>query len=220
MPTHRPACPAFLALLAASGCIPVEADVAASSHPALTAHAAPLQPAESVVFLGRSAADDDDLPDCVRDALAELSPETKIVAPEAFRSRSGSRFARPDASLKDDEVAGLLADPAAQQAVAALAVRYLFLVDGKTSESGYSASGTMGVAASSSYQSTGIKATIWDARETRAVGQFSAFASGRPGMTMIMFITVWEYTPTESIACERMAGEIQRFLASGYAPDS
>ena len=204
-----------------AGCIPIEGDVSVSSWPQLTSAAAPLQPQEAIVILGTSASEDGDLPACVRKVLSEVSPGTRMVESKVFRAKVGGLLAQANALVKEEEVEAELQANAVQRAIAELAVRYLVLVDGETTESNFQSSGgTMGVAANSVDRQTHIDAVIWDAPTTGNIGSISTNSSGSSDVTVIGVIGIWEYSPTESIACESMAGEIQRLLASGYTPPS
>ena len=211
---------AFLALLTVPGCIPIEADVSVSSRPQLTSAAAPLQPQEAIVILGTSAASDDgDIPACVREALSEVSPGTRIVEAKFFRAKVGGRLAQGNAVVKEEEIEAELQETAVQRAIVELAVRYLFFVKGETSERGSlssSHSTTTGLLGGSSSRWTNINAAVWDAPEVHNIGSLSANSHAQ----LVHTVGILEYAPTESIACESLAGEIQRLLASRYTPGS
>ena len=206
---------AATALFALPGCLNliIKGDVLASSSASLTAEAEPLSPGEGIVIIGRTASDDDDIPGCVRDALADASPGTRIVAPDIFRSKAGGRLTNtpktPGVWGTDEEMEAILREAEAQRAVADLAVHYLFLIEGKTEGS------------ADTEKWTDIAAAVWDAPAIRNIGRIGAYAIGHPPRWHnTVQLGVYYYTPTESMACEKMAGEIQRFLSTGYKPGS
>jgi hypothetical protein len=209
---------ALLALLAVSGCIPIEADVSVSSQLHLTSAVAPLQPQEAAVILGTSALEDGEIPDCVRHALSEVSPGTRMVESKLFRAKVGGRLAQANAVVKEEEIVAELQAIGVQQSVAELAVRYIFLVKGETAEKGSlhtSRSTTTGLSGGTVTRWTKINVTVWDAPNARSSGSLAANGYA----TLVKTVGILEYAPTESMACERMAGEIQRLLKSGYTPN-
>ena len=114
----------------------------------------------------------------------------------------------------------ILQEAAAQRAVADLAVHYLLLIEGKTVESGRQYTGILLAGVGGWDKSTDVAIAVWDAPAIRNIGRFSANAHGHETYGHLLPILVYGYAPTESVACEKMAGEIRQFLSTGYKPGS
>jgi hypothetical protein len=196
-----------------AGCIPFKGDVNVYGAPVGPA-ARPLAAGDGIAILAQGgAAEDSAIAGCVKSAVADASPATRIVPAKEFRKAVGGILAGAKTMLTDEETGRAFREAMASSALADSKLRYVFMVSGATDDRNWHDSATAGVGVGSSEKSTHIEAAAWDAATGEKIDSFSTSTSGHPTMVMIAFITFWEYAPTESAACKDMARKILRYVS-------
>ncbi len=204
---------AVAAVVALSGCIPIEGEIAARSWRSVQPATGSLTGSEQVVILGRSTTDDGGFPECVSDELSKSSPQIALFAPQEFRAAVGGKLSESKLRLPYAEIEDHLQTQRALAVSVDRGIRYVFVVEGDTTETDNHSSGGGGAAISGSTRRTQISAHIWDGSTGEGLGELNVSTEGHPYMfSAALIINIMEYAPTETKACENMATEILQFL--------
>src|SRR5262249_41099042 len=154
---------------------------------------------------------DDSMAACVRSAVANASPSTRIIQLDQFRPVAGGALAKPAPLIGAASIADGLRSASATPAFAALNVRYLFMVEGATEmpnqkdEGG--GLGGVPIFDTSHNKRTHIGVTGWDAKTGQKLASFTTDSAGFEDFVSVgLIINVLEYARTESTACKDMAG--------------
>jgi hypothetical protein len=153
---------------------------------------------------------------CVRDTLSRNAPGVRFFAPEGLMQAAGAVTGSNNKVLSDQDVERLIQQPEVQRLAAEQALRYVFLVEGKTfdSESSLASGGAFG--AITSNKNSRAAAHLWDVASGQYLGEVVAASFGETGI-MGPVPNLWLYAPTESEACKALADNISGFLTSGKA---
>jgi ankyrin repeat protein len=185
---------------------------------------------------------EDRIAECIFDALKERRPSVHTVPP-----RQLWKAAYPDLepeALPRDQVSWeeLATDPAFQNRIGALDLRYVVVVgieethDGTEGYGGgdihFDTSGSLpaaigaGAVGSSRTTSLRMKAMVVDFEQARRVGTVTSTSTGTQNSTLVMGIFVWVpfafpvftgETPTHGATCEELGETVAEFLFQGSA---
>lgn len=167
---------------------------------------------------------EDEFAGCIGTAIRAAYPTLRIVPPHEFR-----RLALPDLAPEKTPSKPweeLFQDPAFQERIPSLGIRYLISVHGHTVQqkawgdifcgSGYNWLGCLGLVAWD--RQSLVTASVLDLKQGRAAGEARVEVSGRPWLSIFFIFPVGLPAFTETRACSEIGEVVVKFLAGDSPP--
>lgn len=185
-----------------------------------------LSPSESVAVIGAPGTDDDEGdPACVRheirDATEEMGTTLRVLEPAEFEEFLYPWFDPVRRPQSVDALAAVLQDPAVQQRIAEIALRYLISVTGEITKDeleGPAIPHLLGGVATY-YRAYELQAEIWDLREAKSAGQVVVDASGAGAFLGYGFYGLWATPRAGSAACRGIGRTLAAILTGAELPE-
>ena len=173
--------------------------------------------------------EENDIIECISDAVHEARPTLRIVLPDEFRHRVFPDLASQAAPSTPEYFAMLVDHPTFKERVASLGVRYLIFVAGGTTQTGGPGMGAIGgpgaavlVIAGSWDRRSSLTASVLDLQQGRMAGKLEASASGHPWLLIVFPSPLMIGAPafTESKACEGLGEAVAKFIVGEETLDA
>ncbi len=213
-------CSTLAILVALAGCV---------SYPEAEIQAPPstnaaMAPGEAVTVLsGSETTEQSSIAQCVLEAMGDAEPDLEMMPGGAFRDALFPWFEPASAPANADELAALLARPAVERRVAELAIRYVVVAAGSTTEEaegfffcGGSGPGVGCLGFSTQDRESRMTAAVWDLERGTSAGQLTANATGT-NVAIGLVVPIFFFSDTQTAACEGLGTRLARFV-TGASP--